>query len=107
MQDVTATFSQLFIERMKLNLLTAEPTQKQFTFYQGCVEKNKNGKIPQGKKATVQIMTFHEKCQTLMRCDSLSQTVCVMKMIFQRGTMKIIYSRIHTCTPLLRFKQDS
>ena len=34
-------------------------------------------------------------------------TVCVMKIIFQCGTMKIIYSRIHTCTPLLRFKQDS
>ena len=56
---------------MKLNLLTAEPTQKQFTFYQRCVEKDKNGKIPQGKKATIQIMTFHEKCHTLMRCDSL------------------------------------
>ena len=71
MRDVTATFSQLFIGRMKLNLLTAEPTQKQFTFYQGCVKKDNNGKIPQSKYATNQIMTFHEKCQTLMRCDSL------------------------------------
>ena len=68
---MTATFSQLFIGRMKLNLLTAEPTQKQFTFYQGCVKKDNDGKIPQSKYATNQIMTFHGKCQTLMRCDSL------------------------------------
>ena len=49
-----------FIGSMKVNLLKAEPTQKQFTFYQGCVQKDKNGKIPQGKKATIQIMTFHK-----------------------------------------------
>ena len=60
-----------FIGRMKLNLLTAEPTQKQSTFYQGCVEKDNDGKILQGKKATIQIMTFHKICQILMRCDSL------------------------------------
>jgi hypothetical protein len=52
---------------MKLNLLTAELTQKQSTFYQVCVEKDNDG----GKKATIQIITFHEKRQTLMRCDSL------------------------------------
>ena len=60
-----------FIGRMILNLLTAEPTQKQFTFYQVCVEKDNDGKITRGKKATIQIMTFQVKCQTLMRCDSL------------------------------------
>ena len=59
MWDVTATFSQLFIGRMKLNLLTAEHTQKQFTFYQGCVEKRQRW-----KNTTNQIMTFHGKCQT-------------------------------------------
>ena len=40
-----------FLGRMKLNLSTAEPTQKQFTFYQGCVEKDNDGKIPQSRKA--------------------------------------------------------
>ena len=36
-----------------------------------CVEKDNDGKMPQSKKATNWIMTFHGKCQTLMRCDSL------------------------------------
>ena len=79
----------VFIWRMKSNLLNSRTHTKAIYF------------LPQSKKASNQIMTFHFNVKTWW-----DVTVCVVKMIFQCGTMKLTYSRIHTCIPLLRFKQE-
>ena len=58
-------------DEIRLATVLHNPHKSNLLFFQECVEKHNDGKIPQSKKAKYQIMTFHRKCQILMRCDSL------------------------------------
>ena len=68
-----------FFRKDEIKLVNCRTHTKAIYFVdinQGCVEKDNNGKIHQGikatlKKASVRIKSFHAKCQALMRCDSL------------------------------------